>query len=367
MKPSLPRSLRVEDSSHVGSARRLATALCAELGFCDAATAPVALVATELATNLVKHTAGAGGELVWQPVEDSGRRGIELLALDRGPGMANVAACLRDGHSTAGSAGIGLGAVRRLSAQFDIHSAPGQGTALWSRLWNGAAPSPSPSPSQGLQIGAVCLPLRGEAACGDAWAVQAGPGSTRILVADGLGHGPDAAAAAARAVALFAAPLQRSPAEWLHALHAGLRGSRGAAVAVAELVHGTNGMTGMTGTTGTTGPTGPTELRFAGVGNVCALLLAADGSTRRLVSHNGTAGVEARTVQQFSCPWPAGSLLVLHSDGLATHWKMTDWPGLTQRHPALIAGVLYRDHQRPRDDSTVLVVKAAPRAAEPTP
>ncbi len=330
------RHIRVEEASHSGAARRLAAALCRDLGFDDLRAGQTALVATELATNLVKHTAGAGGDLVFRPLEEAGETGLEILSLDSGPGIANIGESLRDGSSTFGSFGTGLGAIRRLSSAFDIFSSPGKGVAVFSRLWKNSQPL---SP---MAVGAVCLPVCGEQACGDAWAMKTSGDATRFMLADGLGHGPDAAAAANQAVAIFAEQARRSPAEWVRLIHAGLRGTRGAAVAVAEVVLTTHGV------------------RYAGVGNISGLILSG-GTSHNLVSHNGTAGVEARKIQEFSYPWPEDGMLVLHSDGLATHWSLADYPGLAQKAPALIAGVLFRDHQRLRDDSTVVVAKVAGR------
>ena len=184
-----PRHLRVEDASHSGAARRLAVALARDLDFDDLLTGQAALIVTELATNLLKHTAGAGGDLVFRPLEEAGETGLEILSLDRGPGIANIGESLRDGSSTFGSFGTGLGAIRRLSSAFDIFSAPGKGVAVFSRLWNNSQP---PSP---MAVGAVCLPVRGEQACGDAWAMKTSGDATLFMLADGLGHGPDAAAA----------------------------------------------------------------------------------------------------------------------------------------------------------------------------
>jgi anti-sigma regulatory factor (Ser/Thr protein kinase) len=320
----------------------MAASLCRDLGFDETRAGQAALVVTELATNLVKHTAGAGGDLVLRPIEEAGSTGIDILSLDRGPGIASIGESLRDGRSTAGSAGTGLGAVRRLSSVFDIWSSPGRGAALLSRLWKSSPPEVPPA----LAVGAVCLPVRGEQACGDAWAMQAGRDATLFLLADGLGHGPDAAAAANLAVAIFEEHGFRGPAEMVDLIHAGLRGTRGAAVAVAEVSPGTN------------------LARFAGVGNITGLILSG-GASRGLVSHNGTAGVEARKVEQYSYPWPEDGLLELHSDGVAAHSLLEDNPGLARKDPALIAGVLYRDHQRPRDDSTVVVARAAGRGKAP--
>ncbi len=342
LRATRPLHLKVEDGSHVGEARRRAASLCRDLGFDDTRAGQVALVVTELATNLVKHTAGAGGDLVLRPIDEAEATGIDILSLDRGPGIAHIGESLRDGRSTAGSAGTGLGAVRRLSSVFDIWSSPGRGAAVLSRIWRNSPPGVPPS----LDVGAVCLPVSGEQACGDAWAMKRGRDATTFLVADGLGHGPDAAAAADLAIAIFERQASRSPADLVSLIHAGLRGTRGAAVAVAEVAPGTH------------------LVRFAGVGNITGQILS--GATSRcLVSHNGTAGVEARKVEQNDYPWPEDGMLVLHSDGLATNSLPEDSPGLVRKDPALIAGVLYRDHQRPRDDSTVVVVRATGRAEAP--
>ena len=342
LRATPPLHQRVEDSSQVGEARRRAASLCRDLGFDESRAGQVALVVTELATNLVKHTAGAGGDLVLRPLEEAEATGIDVLSLDRGPGIASIGKAMRDGRSTAGSAGTGLGAVRRLSSVFDIWSSPGRGAAVLSRLWKSSPPGVPPP----MEVGVVCLPVQGEQACGDAWAMKRGRDVTTFLLADGLGHGPDAAAAADLAVAIFEKQASRGPAELVHLIHAGLLGTRGAAVAVAEVSPGAN------------------LVRFAGVGNITGLIHSR-GTSRSLASHNGTAGVEARKVEQYSYPWPEDGLLVLHSDGLATLPFLEDSPGLVRKDPALIAGVLYRDHQRPRDDSTVVVARAAGRGEAP--
>jgi hypothetical protein len=86
------------------------------------------------------------------------------------------------------------------------------------------------------------------------------------------------------------------------------------------------------------------------------VLLSPAGS-RGLFTHNGTVGAQVRKVQEFEYAWPDGGLLVMHSDGLQTRWSMDPYPGLMARHPAVVAGVLYRDFQRGRDDATVLVLR----------
>jgi anti-sigma regulatory factor (Ser/Thr protein kinase) len=333
-----PYYLRVQDPSHSGMARRLVISLCHELDFSEVRTGEAALLVTELATNLLKHTAGAGGDLVFCPLTEGGTTGIDILSLDQGPGITNISESLRDGHSTTGSLGGGLGAIRRLSSVFDIFSVPGQGTAVLSRLWKDWPNKSSLLPVSLLTVGAVCLPVLGEQACGDAWATKADGDRILFILADGLGHGPDAAIAANLAVAIFEKYAPRSPEDLLSLIHAGLHSTRGAAVSVVEV------------------DIKERVVRYAGVGNLSGLIISEEAA-RQMVSNNGTAGLEARTIHVFTYPWPKDALLILHSDGIATHWSLADYPGLAMKHPALIAGVLFRDHQRLRDDSTIIVAK----------
>ncbi|MEY3288721.1 MAG: hypothetical protein RLZZ419_963 [Pseudomonadota bacterium] len=337
-----PYYLRVQDASDFGVARYLVTLLCHELDFSELRMAEAALLVTELATNLVKHTAGAGGDLIFCPLSEGGATGIDILSLDKGPGITNMTESLRDGYSTTGSLGAGLGTIRRLSSLFDIFSVPGQGTAVLSRLWQDLPNNAALQPESSLVVGAVCLPVLGEQACGDAWAMKAGCDSTLFMLADGLGHGPDAAIASNLAVAIFEKYAPRSLDTLLSLIDAGLRSTRGAAVVIAELAIKEG------------------VVHFAGVGNISGLIISG-GTAREMTSHNGTAGLETRTIHVFTYPWPKDALLILHSDGIATHWSLANYPGLVVKHPTLIAGVLFRDHQRLRDDSTIIVAKVDAR------
>lgn len=325
--------MRVEDASQAGEARRAAADLCRIAVFDAGRSGEVAIVVTELATNLVKHA--GGGELLLRSLGPL-RPGIEILSVDRGPGLSNPGDCLRDGYSTSSTPGTGLGAIRRLSSLFDIFSAPGAGTVVLSRIWS--VPRANAAPGPPFEVGAVCLPAPGEAVAGDAWAMQQSSQRALFMIADGLGHGPAAAEASTSAVIAFEQCGASSPGAVVERLDGALRGGRGAAVAVAELRTDTR------------------TVRYAGAGNISGVIIWPEGS-RRLVSHDGTAGLSVHRVQEFAYPWPPRALLVMHSDGLGTHWALHDYPGLHARHPALIAAVLARDHARGRDDLTVVAVR----------
>ena len=324
---------QIREMSAVAEARRDVTGMARAIGFAENDIGRVALVVTEAATNLVKHT--PQGQLLARAFDRDGVASIEVVALDQGPGIANVCESLRDGYSTAGSLGTGLGAIKRLSDEFDIYTIGGKGCALVAQLWSRRPPSGNrPAP---LEIGVVCLPKPGEVACGDAWAVEWRGGHCVILVADGLGHGADAAAAAMAAVNALRTHPQLAPAALIELAHDALRSTRGAALAVADIDLAR-------------------EVRYAGIGNIAGVALA-PGGNRHMVSHSGIVGHEARKIQEFVYPWSQDSVLVMHSDGLATHWNLDQYPGLAGRSPSLIAGVLYRDFARGRDDVTVVVAK----------
>lgn len=335
-------AFEVVEASQVGEARRAAVRVAEDNGFDDVATGRVALVATELGNNLVRHAQG-GRMLVAAVADDDGRIVIELLSLDAGPGLRNVDASLADGHSTGGTSGTGLGAVRRLSdAGFDMFSSMPQGSVVLSRI-SAITASPAADAAlrpalQAFSVGAVTTALAGETVCGDAWSIAREGRRAAVMVADGLGHGPDAATASQEAVRCFSAEPFHAPADMLDRVHARLRSTRGAAVAAVQLDLDSG------------------ELLYCGAGNIAGRLISGV-SDRSLLSQHGTAGVQMRRVQVQRYEWPAHGLLVMHSDGLATRWHLEDTPGLLKHHPSTIAGWLWRQHQRGRDDATVVVIR----------
>jgi anti-sigma regulatory factor (Ser/Thr protein kinase) len=324
-------AIAVTEASQVGEARRAAADMARRLGFDPIERGKITLVVTEAGSNLVKHA--KDGVVLLTPLETGPTVGIEVLTLDRGPGFADLSRCLRDGFSTAGTPGTGLGAILRQSAFVDFYSRRPGGTALIARLWSGPPP-----PQSRHQVGAVNVPKTGEEVCGDCWALTQQDGRSLLMVADGLGHGPLAAEASRAAARVLHDNPLLGPAAILRAAHDALTRTRGAAVAVAEA----DLKAGL--------------IRFAGVGNISGCVIAGE-LCQSMASHNGTIGHEARKFQEFVYPLPPGALVVMHSDGLSSRWNLASYPGLVCGDPALMAGVLYRDFQRGRDDVTVLVAR----------
>jgi anti-sigma regulatory factor (Ser/Thr protein kinase) len=327
----------VHERSQVSEPRRTAARLAERIGFSEERAGKLALVVSELATNLAKH--GREGELLLRPLPEpdwSGDAGVEVLAIDRGPGIPDIVLSRRDGYSTSGTLGHGLGAIERQSDRFEIYSHR-TGTLTLARVWR-QPPRPG-LPDPRIEVGAIHVAKTGEDVCGDEWSWRLRDERLAIMIADGLGHGLHAYEAARAAITLFEQSHDEPPGRLIDAVHAALRASRGAAVAMLA-VDLTRGIA-----------------TYSGLGNISSTILPGSGTRTNLVSQNGTAGHSAPRVQEFHYPVPPGSMIVMHSDGLGTHWDLSSYPGLLTRDPSLIAGVLYRDYSRRRDDVTVVVAK----------
>jgi anti-sigma regulatory factor (Ser/Thr protein kinase) len=321
--------MMVEELSQVGACRRAAQRLAEAHEFDETLVGRIGIIATEMTNNLIKHA--KRGELLIQALRDGSSVSIELVTIDRGPGM-QVDLCMRDGYSTAGTPGTGLGAISRMSTMFDVYS-HGQGTVAVARVDNRDKTQGPVSPN--FDFGAISVAITGEIECGDVWRIASHGGVIAILVGDGLGHGPLAATAARAAAVAFEQRPFDPPAESMQQLHRALAGSRGAAAACA-LLH----------------PDG--KIVYAGVGNISGSVVSTERS-RGMVSHNGILGVQLVRKQQFEYACAAGERVVMHSDGVSGRWSLGAYPGLLARHAAVIAGIIYRDHARPRDDATVIV------------
>jgi anti-sigma regulatory factor (Ser/Thr protein kinase) len=319
------------DPSRVGEARRHAVQLAETCAFDELQAGRLALVVTELATNLVRHA--RNGRLLL--AARSARAEVEVVSIDEGPGIADLERSLGDGFSTAGTPGTGLGAVRRLAQDFDIHSAVPTGTVAVARL---RADPDAPEAPHAFCTGAISIAAPGEQVCGDGWAFALEGERAALVVADGLGHGPDAAEAAQAALETFAEDPFGEPRQQLQRAHARLRATRGAAL---MLLHA---------------DAAGAAIRTAGAGNVLGRLVSGTAD-RTLLGQHGTVGVTIRTPDETRADWPPYALLVACSDGIESRWKPEAvWPVLG-RDPTLAAALLLRDHCRGRDDATVAVLR----------
>ncbi|HEX7932973.1 MAG TPA: SpoIIE family protein phosphatase [Paraburkholderia sp.] len=327
-------TLSLTDKSGVADVRRRAVHMAHALGLSEKRQADAALIVTEAATNILKYA--GQGEITLKSYREGASQALEIIALDRGPGIANVTSAMTDGFSSGGSLGAGLGTIERHSTRFDIYSVTGAGTVLLAQIAN----SPE-ADSERFQLGVKSTPKLGQGVCGDAWGMRCVRGNLWITLLDGLGHGPMAADASNRAVGVFLqADPGDQPADVLRRAHQEIKTTRGAVMAVAMF------------------DADKSLMSFAGVGNIVGIVTSGD-ETQHLISTDGTVGYNMRTVRPSEVPWTKGSVFIATTDGLSTRWNLSRHPGLSQRHPSVIASVLHRDFARDADDATIIVVKAS--------
>ncbi|MFG2021168.1 ATP-binding protein [Actinomadura geliboluensis] len=331
--------VRVEEESAAAGVRRRVTALAERLGFAGERLEQVRLAATEAATNLARHA--RRGEMILRIVRHDRTAVVEFVAFDRGPGITDVPVSLRNGYSTRGTLGLGLGSIERLADQCALYSLPGAGTVLYARFRPPGAPTGDAAaapPFADPPFAGLTVPIDGEEQCGDAYTARLLDGTVYALLCDGLGHGPLAARAAWEAVrAAHETALPASPADVLMSVRQRLTPTRGGAVAVAVVEPAAG------------------RVRYAGIGNIAGWIIAPD-RRQGMISVPGIAGTTAGRIREHSYTLPPGAAVVLHSDGLTGRWSLADRPGLHLRDPLLIAATLLRDAGAHHDDRSVLAI-----------
>jgi len=261
---------------------------------------------------------------------------LEMVSHDSGPGIADVEQALADRFSTAGTRGTGLGAVNRLMDELDITSEHGRGTRVACRKWVRQHPSSiRPCP---LAFGVATRPRRHGEDNGDAFVVKQWAESALVGVIDGLGHGPFAhrAAQAARQYveSHFDLPLDQI----FRGVGRACRATRGVVMALARFDWGQG------------------RLAFASVGNIEARVFPGS-ELFPFAIRRGVIGLNAPNAMVTEHPWPPDHVLVLHSDGLRTHWTWKDFPGLAEQPAQALAQEFLRLLAKEEDDATVIVVR----------
>jgi anti-sigma regulatory factor (Ser/Thr protein kinase)/serine/threonine protein phosphatase PrpC len=327
--------LEIRHESDVAAARRSVRALAEALGFDPTASEDIALAVSELASNLVKHARGGTLELI--PLAEGDRIGVQIEASDSGPGIPCVEEALRDGFSTAGSLGYGLGVVNRLMDRLDIDSAPGRGTRIVCHRWNRARPVNTKSCP--LAIGAATRPHPRMAVNGDSFVIKHWEESVLVAVIDGLGHGPLAHRASQTARDYVETHFDQPLEEIFRGTDRTCRGTRGVVMALARF------------------DWGKALLSFASIGNIEARVFGSPEPMNFTVRRGVIGGLAPRAAVTTH-GWRPDYLFVLHSDGLSTHWRWDDVSEIAGAQAPALAAALLRKWGKADDDATVLVVRS---------
>lgn len=332
-----PTSVEIRDSVGVASARRAARDAALAIGFNENECEQIALAASELASNLVRHA--GGGTLRVAAAEHGGIQGIRLETEDRGPGIAQPDRALTDGVSTAGGLGNGLGAVHRIMDELDLRPRPAGGLLVRCCRWKRPPDPGFPGP---LDIGVSSRPRRLETHNGDAFTVRSWASGALVGVIDGLGHGEEAQRAALSARSYVDDHFDQS----IRALFTGVaqvcRRTRGVVMALARFDFVAS------------------AVEVGSVGNVEVRVLG--GAQRaNVIIRRGILGVNAPPPVVTSHPWTDRTILVIHSDGLHSHWNLDSLPSPTWALPREAAQALLQALGKDDDDATVVVARSAAR------
>ena len=340
----MKQSIEITEKSGVAEARRMALRFASDLGLSSECEDRLAIVVTEMGTNLLRHASGghillheASGtrDTSAKAANMAAARRLLVASIDSGPGIPEMGRALEDGFSTLGSGGVGLGAMVRLSDSFDIYSEVGCGTVICCAFGAGNGTL------AGVEVAGFRMNHPGEFECGDNWVARVRDGMVEILVLDGLGHGPRAAAAADAALAAFANRQEDDMADLMGRLSEDVRSTRGS-VGSLVWIEAANG-----------------RAFHTGIGNVTAMVASPGASTRRLISRDGRLGGPARTLQVEVVALGPRDTLILHSDGIATLRGIDRMGGLLRHSPGVIAAALMRDNNRGRDDACVVTARLA--------
>ncbi|HWB59256.1 MAG TPA: ATP-binding protein [Chthoniobacteraceae bacterium] len=331
------RSVAVSSQGDIQRAAVAARAMAVSLGFAANECEEIALAATELASNLVKHAAGGVIRLAPAGVLP----GIRIESEDRGPGILDVEKALADGYTTAGSLGAGLGAVNRLMDELEFYSLSPNGIRIVCQRWR--RPDASIPCARWLEFGVATRAYRRLPENGDAFVIRQWEGFALVGIIDGLGHGQFAQRASQTARHYIEQHFDQSLDNLFRGAGRACRATRGVVMTLARFDMAAR------------------KVLIAGIGNVEARLIAnGDPARANFVSRRGIVGLNAPNPLVVEIPWKTGNFLILHSDGLKTHWNWTDFPGLAHEKPGVIAQRLLYALGKIDDDATVLVAGNAP-------
>jgi anti-sigma regulatory factor (Ser/Thr protein kinase)/serine/threonine protein phosphatase PrpC len=335
MKPVEPVAFEVYQLAQVKKAAEVARGFVGLLGFSSSDCDEIALVVTELSSNLVRHA--FGGTIKLTPIEASGRVGIRVESEDSGPGISDVERALTDGYSTGGSLGNGLGTVNRLMDDLNVYSRSPSGVHLITQRW--LRPRRRELYFEGLAFGVATRSCRHLPENGDAFIITQWELNALVGVIDGLGHGPFAHRAAQTARRYIEQHFDQPLDSLFRGVQRACRATRGVVMALARF------------------DLAQRKFTVGSIGNVQMRLF---GSAERFspIVRRGVIGLNAPNPVLVDHPWTATCVLIIHSDGLHTHWNWNEFPELVQATPDKIAQRLLHKHGKVEDDATVVVARS---------
>jgi anti-sigma regulatory factor (Ser/Thr protein kinase) len=326
-------SFKADDRSYFSLIKKEIHRIATEAGMAVSRINQLDLIVAEMTSNLFKYS--DDGELLVGVFPNSGNPYIEIISLDNGPGMLNPGRMMQDGVSTTNTLGHGLGSMKRLSDTFELYSLLGWGTIILSRVYN----EPENFRNNRMTIRPIVVSKPGEYTSGDGFTYKKTDKYVKIMLADGLGHGPEANKAVKEAAAAFRVFPDYSPTETIRFLHNAIKKTRGAVINIVGYNFSEK------------------TWSFTGVGNIQARLFSAVNFKNHM-SYNGIVGHNIpNTMNDQIYSAEEYNQIMLCSDGIKTRIEMARYPLMYKYDLTILAAAIYKDHARRSDDMSVVIAK----------
>jgi len=327
-------SFMADDRSYFSLIKKEIHRMAAEGGIDPIRINELDLIVAEMTSNLFKYS--DDGELLVGVFPNGGHPYVELISIDNGPGMINPAKMMQDGISTTNTLGHGLGSMKRLSDTFELYSQIGWGTIVLSRVYS--EPDKAKVKNE-IIMRPIVVSKPGEKTSGDGFTYKKTEKFLKLMLADGLGHGPEANKAVNEAANAFKVFPDYSPTETIRFIHNAIKKTRGAVLNIVGYDYARNVWTS------------------AGVGNIAARVFG-PVNFKNQMSYNGIVGHNIpNTMNDQEYASEEFNQVMLCSDGIKTRIEMTRYPMMYKYDLTILAAVIYKDHGRRNDDMSVVIAK----------
>lgn len=331
-------SISVSRFGDIVVARRTAKQFAQQLGFDSTEQEQIALVTSELASNLVKYA--EHGYIHLKAIQATDKSGIQISSHDHGPGFDSLQA-LTDGYSSSGSLGIGLGAIRRMVDAIDIDSRQSghSGSDIICKKWLSSPGLENKRPLSSLDIGVISYPKQGLDVNGDAYMIHDTPdGQCLIAVIDGVGHGPHAHTAAQTARHYIENHSEQPLADIFRGVESACQATSGVVMAIAHF------------------NANRSLLTFASIGNIESKIVGSR-EKKNLLIKRGIIGRQAPAPIVSQYLWTQELGIIMHSDGVSPRWNWQDFPHFPGKPAQFVAEQMFHKLHRVSDDATLIYAK----------
>lgn len=329
-------SFNAEDRSYFAILKKEIHNMSLAAGFSEKRAGELDIIVAEMTSNLVKH--GGGGEVLAKIIHDDKNTGIEVISIDNGPGMTDPLKMMEDGMSTANTLGHGLGSMQRLSDVFQVYSLKDWGTIVLCRLYK-STHTRTRSPKPLADVKALVVAKPGETLCGDGAFYEIKNNRLKLMLGDGLGHGPDAHAAVQKAIGAFRQCDEENPVEILRFIHKEVKKTRGLVASAASYSFKEK------------------KWQLCGIGNI-STRTQNYLSGKTYIAYNGIVGLNIpNSMKEQEIPLERNQLIIMCSDGIKTRWELQKYIGIFRYDLSVLAAAIYKDFGRQTDDMSILVCR----------